>query len=204
MKYKIIGICLGVLMVVSTGFAQQVGRGDSSRTGELEVINTNSETTANNTVASELVQELLLDDFEKAGEYLRKAGNEFGATTGRPRRCGWFDLVLSRYSLKVSGVKKIFLTKLDVLDGLDTIKVCIAYELDGKKIDYPPSTVEELAKVKPLYEEFPGWNGTTAGAKDFDSLPDNAKSYIKYLEKQLDTPIAYISTGYERNDVVER
>lgn len=144
------------------------------------------------------------EDFGKAGEDLRRVGNEFGATTGRPRRCGWFDLVLSRYSLKISGVKKIFLTKLDVLDGVDSIKVCTAYELDGKKIDYPPSTIEELAKVKPVYEEFPGWDGTTVGAKDFDTLPDNAKSYIKYLEKQLDTPIAYVSTGYERNDVVER
>jgi adenylosuccinate synthase len=140
---------------------------------------------------------------DDTGEFLRKAGNEFGATTGRPRRCGWFDSVATRYSIGVCGVTEIFLTKLDVLDGMETLKVCTGYKRrDGKVLDYFPATLEELAATEPVYQELKGWNEKTFGLKDYASLPDAAKRYIEFLEVQLGAKISYISTGFEREDVI--
>ncbi len=144
------------------------------------------------------------EDFGEDGEILRKAGNEFGATTGRPRRCGWYDLVLSRYTFRVNGIREVFLTKMDVMDDMDTIKVCVAYELDGKRLDYPPVTGEELCRVKPIYKEFPGWKSKTFGLRKQEDLPKNALSYIEYLESELGAKIKYVSTGFEREDVIVR
>lgn len=144
------------------------------------------------------------EDHGAEGELLRKNGNEFGATTGRPRRCGWFDGVLARYSININGVTEIFLTKLDVLDGVKSIRYCSGYRLNGEVIDYPPSTAEELSAVEPVYEEVPGWDESTRGITEFEKLPENAKRYISFLEKQLQTPIKYISTGYERESVIRR
>ncbi len=142
---------------------------------------------------------------EETGEYLRKKGNEFGATTGRPRRCGYFDAVATRYSVGVSGVIEIFLTKLDVLDGLEKISVCTSYiKKDGTKIDYFPPTIDELNEVKPVYTELEGWKEKTFGIKDFNRLPLAAKKYIEFLEIQLGRKISYISTGFEREDVIVR
>lgn len=144
------------------------------------------------------------EDHGQTGELLRKNGNEFGATTGRPRRCGWFDGVMARYSKAVNGITQIFLTKLDVLDGVETIKYCTGYRLNDTIIEYPPSTAEELAEVEPIYEELPGWTETTRGITDFETLPQNAKNYIRFLEDKVQIPIKYISTGYERESVIER
>jgi len=119
------------------------------------------------------------EDIGAGGEDLRKAGNEFGATTGRPRRCGWYDLVLSRYTFHVNGIREVFLTKLDVLDDMDTIKVCVAYELDGKRLDYPPATNEELCRVKPIYKEFPGWKSKTFGLRNL--------SRARMIESNMDS-----------------
>ncbi|OHD54411.1 MAG: adenylosuccinate synthase [Spirochaetes bacterium GWF1_51_8] len=138
------------------------------------------------------------------GESIRRKGKEFGATTGRPRRCGWLDTVIGRYSIGINGVQEIFMTKLDVLDELETIKVCTAYELDGKKIDYPPASAEELRRVKPVYQELPGWKASTFGARKYGELPANARSYIEYAEAKLGCRISYISTGFEREDVIIR
>ena len=141
----------------------------------------------------------------ETGEILRKAGKEFGATTGRPRRCGWFDAVAARYSIGVDGVSEIFLTKLDVLDGLEKIPVCTAYEKkDGSKIDYFPSTVDELSKITPIYQEIDGWKEKSYGIRKYTKLPENAKKYIDFLEFVMEKKISYISTGYERDDVIVR
>ena len=138
----------------------------------------------------------------KIGEQLGARGKEFGTVTSRKRRCGWFDGVLVRQSIKVSGIDGIALTKLDVLDELDEIKMCIAYELDGKKIDYLPAAVDDQLKVKPIYKTFKGWMSSTNGIKKFENLPHNAKIYIQELEKFIQTKITSISTSPERNDTI--
>ena len=136
------------------------------------------------------------------GEKLGTRGKEFGTVTSRKRRCGWFDGVLVRQTIKISGIDGIALTKLDVLDELDEIKMCIAYEINGKKIDYLPAAVEDQLKVKPIYKSFKGWKSETKGIKKFDELPQNAKIYIKELEKFIETKVSSISTSPERNDTI--
>ena len=139
---------------------------------------------------------------DEIGEKLGSIGKEFGTVTSRKRRCGWFDGVLVRQTIKIAGIDGIALTKLDVLDQLDEIKMCIAYEVDGKKMDYLPATADDQIKAKPIYKSFKGWNCSTKGIKKFDDLPDNAKNYIKELEKFIETKIASISTSPERNDTI--
>ena len=139
---------------------------------------------------------------DETGEKLGSIGKEFGTVTSRKRRCGWFDGVLVRQTVKISGIDGIALTKLDVLDQFDEIKMCIAYEIDGKKIDYLPASLDEQLKAKPIYKNFKGWNSSTKGIKKFDYLPDNAKSYIKELEKFIETEVACISTSPERKDTI--
>ncbi len=136
------------------------------------------------------------------GKTLGTKGKEFGTVTNRKRRCGWFDGVLVRQTLKISGINAIALTKLDVLDELDQIKICIAYELDGKKIDYLPAAVEEQMKIKPIYKTYKGWKSPTEGIKKFSDLPENAKIYINALENFIETKISSISTSPERNDTI--
>ena len=136
------------------------------------------------------------------GELLGTRGKEFGTVTSRKRRCGWFDGVLVRQTIKISGIDGIALTKLDVLDELDEIKICIAYELNGKKIDYLPAAADEQLKVKPVYKTYKGWKSKTEGIKNFNDLPKNAKIYINDLEKFLETKISSISTSPERNDTI--
>ena len=139
---------------------------------------------------------------DEIGEKLGTIGKEFGTVTSRKRRCGWFDGVLVRQTIKISGIDGIALTKLDVLDNLDEIKMCVAYEVNGKKIDYLPAAVEDQIKAKPIYKSFKGWNSSTKGIKKFNELPDNAKNYIKELEKFVETKVASISTSPERNDTI--
>ena len=136
------------------------------------------------------------------GEKLGTRGKEFGTVTSRKRRCGWFDGVLVRQTIKISGIDGIALTKLDVLDELDEIKMCVAYKIDGKEIDYLPAAVEDQLKVKPIYKSFKGWKSETKGIKKFDDLPENAKTYIKELEKFIETKVSSISTSPERNDTI--
>ena len=138
----------------------------------------------------------------ETGEHLGKVGKEFGTVTSRKRRCGWFDGVLVRQTIKVSGINGIALTKLDVLDELEEIKMCIAYELDGKQVDYLPAAVDDQLKVKPIYKSFKGWKSSTKGIKNFEKLPENAKIYIKELEKFIETKVSSISTSPERNDTI--
>jgi len=138
----------------------------------------------------------------KIGELIGTKGKEFGTVTSRKRRCGWFDGVLVRQSIKISGINGIALTKLDVLDELEEIKMCVSYELNGKKIDYLPASTNDQLNVKPVYKTFKGWNSSTNGIKEFDKLPENAKIYIKELEKFIETKVSSISTGPDRNDTI--
>ena len=139
---------------------------------------------------------------DKIGDELGTRGKEFGTVTSRKRRCGWFDGVLVRQTIKISGIDGIALTKLDVLDELDEIKMCVAYEINGKKMDYLPAAFEDQLKVKPIYKKFKGWKSETKGIKKFDDLPKNAKIYINELENFIETRISSISTSPERNDTI--
>ena len=139
---------------------------------------------------------------DKVGEMLGIRGKEFGTVTSRKRRCGWFDGVLVRQTLKISGIDGIALTKLDVLDELEEIKICIAYEINGKKFDYLPASADDQFNAKPIYKSFKGWKSSTVGIKNFEQLPENAKIYINELEKFIETKISSISTSPERNDTI--
>ncbi len=139
---------------------------------------------------------------DKVGENLGRRGKEFGTVTARKRRCGWFDGVLVRQTIKISGINGIALTKLDVLDELDEIKVCIQYELNGKKIDYLPAASDDQFKIKPIYKTFPGWKKSTRGIRNLKDLPENAKRYVHALEDLVGARISSISTSPERDDTI--
>ena len=140
--------------------------------------------------------------FDENGQRLGERGHEFGVVTGRKRRCGWFDAVITRQTLQVGGVDGVALTKLDVLDGFETIKVCVGYELDGRRLDHLPAGKEAQAKVTPVYEELEGWQGSTAGARSWADLPAEAVKYVRRLEELIECPIALVSTSPEREDVI--
>ena len=136
------------------------------------------------------------------GERLRKVGNEYGATTGRPRRCGWLDTVVLRFSVRVNGLWGLALTKLDVLSGLDTLSLCSAYELDGKHLTELPEDPEDLARVRPLYETLPGWKEPLSGARGLDDLPRNARRYIRRVEEICGVPVTCVSVGADRGETI--
>ena len=136
------------------------------------------------------------------GERLREKGGEYGATTGRPRRCGWLDLVGLRHSLRVNGLTGIAITKLDILDGIEKIKVCVAYKC-GDAVHYEiPKEFSLLSVAEPVYEEMEGWSGHTTGAKGFSNLPKNARNYIRMIEERLGVSIDIISTGQRRDELI--
>ena len=136
------------------------------------------------------------------GELIGKRGREFGTVTGRKRRCGWFDAVLVRQAIKTSGIQGIALTKLDVLDTIDEIKVGIGYMLDGKRVDRFPAAEDAQKRVEPIYESFEGWKGTTAGARSWNDLPGQAVKYVRFLEELIECPVALLSTSPERQDTI--
>ena len=141
-----------------------------------------------------------LDD--ALGERLRADGDEYGATTGRPRRCGWFDAVVVRQAIALSGVDGVALTKLDVLTGMDPIRVCTAYELDGKRIEMPPSTQRGWTRVKPIYEELPGWTESLGAARSLADLPVNARRYLDFLTQTIGAPMVILSIGAGREQTI--
>jgi adenylosuccinate synthase len=138
------------------------------------------------------------------GQRLRDSGNEYGAVTGRPRRCGWYDAVAARYGARINGLDALALTKLDVLDGLDEIQICTSYRLGARTIAEMPSDVAQLAACEPVYEAMPGWTAPTKGVRRFEDLPENAKRYIARLEAVSGVPAAIISTGSDRGDTILR
>jgi adenylosuccinate synthase len=141
-----------------------------------------------------------LDDAD--GERLGTRGHEFGTTTGRKRRCGWFDACLVRQTCATSGVSGIALTKLDVLDGFETLKICTGYELDGARLDYLPTAADQQARCVPVYEEMPGWSESTEGARSWADLPANAIKYVRRVEELIECPVALLSTSPERDDTI--
>ena len=140
--------------------------------------------------------------FDADGERLGERGHEFGTVTGRKRRCGWFDAVLVRQTCATSGVSGIALTKLDVLDGFETLKICVGYDLDGVRLDYLPTAADQQARCTPIYEEMPGWSETTAGARSWAELPGAAIKYVRRIEELIQCPVALLSTSPEREDTI--
>ncbi len=140
---------------------------------------------------------------DETGSYLQEKGAEFGATTGRKRRCGWLDLVMMKDSLRYNGLTSLSLTKLDVLTGLDVIKICVAYELDGKKIGYMPASLNDLARCRPVYEELPGWSNDISSALSMEELPSKAHDYLKRVEQILERPFSFVSVGPMREQTIE-
>jgi adenylosuccinate synthase len=139
---------------------------------------------------------------EEVGEKMRQAGNEFGSTTGRPRRCGWFDAVVLRYAVRVNGLTGVAITKLDVLDDFDTIKICTGYKYKGGNVDEIPATLEVFAECEPVYEEMPGWKTAISQIKSFEALPENAKRYVKRLEELMGCEIVMVSVGPRRSETI--
>ena len=142
--------------------------------------------------------------FDDTGKLLAERGHEFGATTGRPRRCGWLDIVALRQAVIVNGITGICLTKLDILDPVETIKICTGYVYQGETITTPPIGADAFAQCEPIYEELPGWGSTTETVTDYDQLPDNAKAYIARIESLLDVPVDIVSTGPDRRQIICR
>jgi adenylosuccinate synthase len=142
------------------------------------------------------------EDKGEIGEFLGRRGNEFGTVTGRKRRCGWFDAVLVRQTVRVCGISGIALTKLDVLDGLENIKIAVAYRLDGKRIDHLPASESAQARVEPIYETMEGWQDSTAGARTWNDLPAQAVKYVRHVEELIGAPVALLSTSPEREDTI--
>jgi adenylosuccinate synthase len=141
---------------------------------------------------------------DSSGDLIRNRGKEFGSVTGRPRRCGWFDAQLIRYSAAVNGYETMVVTKLDVLDELDEIRVCTAYRIDGQEIREMPATVRQLARVEPVYRTLPGWRCKTEGISEWDELPAAARTYLEFLEEQTGVEVGCISTGPERMQTIRR
>lgn len=139
---------------------------------------------------------------DEIGQKLGERGHEFGTVTGRKRRCGWFDAVMVRQTAKIGGIRGIALTKLDVLDGFDTLKICVGYEYNGEKYDYFPASMKTQAGVKPIYEEIEGWKESTQGARSWADLPAQAIKYIRRIEELIECPVALLSTSPKREDTI--
>jgi adenylosuccinate synthase len=143
-----------------------------------------------------------VDKLDPVGKGLAERGHEFGSTTGRARRCGWFDAAALKRSIQINGVSGLCVTKLDVMDGMDVVRLCVGYRIDGETSDILPVGAETLAKCEPIYEDMPGWNESTVGVKSYDALPDNARKYLKRMEAVCGVPIDMISTGPDREETI--
>ncbi len=142
------------------------------------------------------------EELSEVGEHIRKAGNEYGSVTGRPRRCGWFDVPLLRYTAEVNGFDSLIMTKLDVLDELEQIRVCVAYEVNGEKITCMPASTRRMEVIKPIFETLPGWKKSTQGISELNQLPSEAQTYLKFLQEKTGVEIGSVSNGPERNETM--
>ena len=142
------------------------------------------------------------EDLTEMGEKIRRAGDEFGSVTGRPRRCGWFDVPLLRYTAEVNGFDSLIITKLDVLDDFDEVPVCVAYEVDGKVMTQMPASTRRMEAIKPIFERLPGWKHSTRASTGLSNLPERAKQYLKFLEEKTGVEIGSVSNGPERNETM--
>ncbi len=190
--YPFVSASNGTIGGVCTGLgvgAQVIG-------GVLGIIKAYTTRVGEGPLPTELVSEL--------GDALRESGQEFGASTGRPRRCGWFDAVVARYAVRVNGIQALALTKLDVLDKLDSVRLCTGYQCGEDLLEDFPSDASALGRCEPVYETFPGWQQPTAGVTRFAELPDEAQQYVRRLEEVSGVPIAIVSTGSDRADTIVR
>src|SRR5438045_5682901 len=144
----------------------------------------------------------MLESEAELGQLIRERGREYGASTGRPRRCGWFDAFATRYAAELNGFTSVALTKLDVLDALDEIKVCVGYKLDGRELETFPAVAAELRRIAPVYEPLLGWQTSTLGTTDIEALPTNARAYVEFLARAIGVEIGLISTGPERHPTI--
>ena len=144
----------------------------------------------------------MLDGEAEMGQLIRERGREYGASTGRPRRCGWFDAFATRYAAEINGFTSVALTKLDVLDALDEIKVCVGYELDGRRCESLPAVSQDMRRVVPIFETLPGWKSSTVGTTELAALPANARSYVDFLSEKIGVEIGLVSTGPERSQTI--
>jgi adenylosuccinate synthase len=142
------------------------------------------------------------EDLSEVGEKIRRAGNEYGSVTGRPRRCGWFDVPLLRYTAEVNGFDSLIITKLDVLDDLDAIPVCVAYEVAGERITHMPASTRRMEAIQPIFESLPGWKRSTQGVSCISKLPTEAQRYLRFLEERTGVEIGSVSNGPERNETM--
>lgn len=177
--------------LVGTGLAPQ------HLTGVLGIVRTYTTRVGEGPFPTEM-----LDGEAEMGQLIRERGREYGASTGRPRRCGWFDAFATRYAAEINGFTSVALTKLDVLDTLDEIKVCVGYELDGRRCESLPSVSQDLRRVVPIFETLPGWKTSTLGMTDLAALPPNARSYVNFLSEKIDVEIGLVSTGPERSQTI--
>ncbi|WP_123054883.1 adenylosuccinate synthase [Clostridium sp. JN-1] len=141
--------------------------------------------------------------FDETGDWIREKGHEYGVTTGRARRCGWLDLVILKTSARISGLTSFAVTKIDTLAGLEKVKVCVGYKMDGKVIDYVPASLEDLAKCEPIYEELDGWDESIENARTYEDLPENAKAYLKKIEELTETKVSIVSVGPKRDQTIK-
>ncbi|MBV9156880.1 MAG: adenylosuccinate synthetase, partial [Acidobacteriaceae bacterium] len=142
------------------------------------------------------------EDLTELGEQIRRTGNEYGSVTGRPRRCGWFDVPLLRYAAEVNGFDSLIITKLDVLDQFDEVPVCVAYEVDGKVTSQMPASTRGIEAIKPVFERLPGWKRSTQGISRLSDLPDEARRYLDFLEQKTGIEVGSVSNGPERNETM--
>jgi adenylosuccinate synthase len=140
---------------------------------------------------------------DSTGDYLREHGAEFGTTTGRPRRTGWFDAVQARYTARLNGATDIALSKFDILDGMDPVRICVGYRLDGVLLDAPPARIFDYDRVQPVYQELPGWNGPTSSASSVDELPASARAFVARIEELLGIPVTWIGVGPHRDQLLD-
>src|SRR5712671_1573923 len=177
--------------LVGTGLAAQ------HLTGVLGIVRTYTTRVGEGPFPTEM-----LDGEAEMGQLIRERGREYGASTGRPRRCGWFDAFATRYAAEINGFTSVALTKLDVLDALDEIKVCVGYELDGRRCDSLPSVSQDLRRVVPIYATLPGWQTSTVGTTELSALPPNARAYVDFLSEKIGVEIGLVSTGPERSQTI--
>jgi adenylosuccinate synthase len=177
--------------LVGTGLAPQ------RLTGVLGIVRTYTTRVGEGPFPTEM-----LDGEAEMGQLIRERGREYGASTGRPRRCGWFDAFATRYAAEINGFTSVALTKLDVLDALDEIKVCVGYELDGHRCESLPAVSQDMRRVVPIFEKLPGWKSSTLGMTELAALPANARSYVDFLSEKIGVEIGLISTGPERSQTI--
>jgi len=191
--YQMIRACVPAMQKQGEGAIVNI----SSISGVLGIVRTYATRVGEGPFPTEM-----LDEEEDMANLIRQRGNEYGSVTKRPRRCGWFDAVATRYAAELNGFDSIALTKLDVLDALEEIKVCVGYEVDGKRIDTFPAVSHDLRMIKPVYETLAGWQSDTVGVTEFAELPEKAKDYVRFLSDQVGVEIGLISTGPERDQTI--